>query len=291
MTILLWLGAVLLAIVIYAFWIEPAWRLKVVRYRVAPKVWAGRAPLRIVIISDLHAGGPHVPASRVRWIVRKALKLNGDVGVLLGDYAAAHRFTVGLLSKHDIIAALTEFRLPLGTYAVLGNHDWWQDQEAAEDRRLPDAADALAAHDFPLLENAAVPLRDGQDQFWLVGLADQRPLSLDPEEEGFDDIETAMSDVPEDAAAILLAHEPDIFPDVPDQVGLTLSGHTHGGQVRILWWSPAIMAAETETYSYGLYVSGDKSMIVSGGIGCSDAPVRMGVPPEITVVDVVSPDP
>jgi len=286
LNILIGLGALLLALCFYALWIEPAWRLRVVRYRLSPKGWQGRAPLRIVIISDLHAGGPHVPLSRVRRIVRRANALGGDVAILLGDYAAAHRFTVGNLSKAEIISALRGFHAPLGTYAILGNHDWWQDRDAIDEARLPDAADALAAEGFTLLENAAVPLRDGDDKFFLVGLADQRPLSLDPTVDGFDDLETAMAEAEGDEPVVLLAHEPDLFPDVPKRAVVTLSGHTHGGQIRLFGMSPIVMAVECEKYAYGNYVAGDQHLIVSGGIGCSDVPARLGVPPEITVVEL-----
>ena len=90
----------------------------------------------------------------------------------------------------------------------------------------------------------------------------------------------------DDAPALLIAHEPDIFPRVPDQVRLTVSGHTHGGQVRFLGRSPVLRMVWCEVFSYGHYVSNDQHLIVSGGIGCSEYPVRMGMPPELTLVTV-----
>ena len=124
MVTLLWgLAALLLALIVYAVWFEPAWRLRVVRYDVALPSWGARDPLKIVIVSDLHAGGPHVPLGRVRRIVARANRQGADLAVLLGDYAAAHPFTVGMLPVPRIIEALAHLRAPLGTFAVLGNHD------------------------------------------------------------------------------------------------------------------------------------------------------------------------
>ncbi|WP_219929024.1 metallophosphoesterase [Pseudoprimorskyibacter insulae] len=281
------LAALLLALLVYAFWIEPAMRLRVVRHQVRHPGWGDRAPLRIVIISDLHAGAPHIPLRRVSRIVRRANALNPDVAVLLGDYSAAHRFTTGGTDKFQIIERLKAFTAPLGCYAVLGNHDWWQDEKSLKNKTLPEAAKALDQHGIPLLENANVRLRDGADAFVLAGLADQRPQSLDPEVPGFDDLDAALNGVASDTPVVLLAHEPDIFPKVPDNVLVTLSGHTHGGQIRTFGFHPVIMVAETETYSWGRYDrDAGQVLIVSGGIGCSDYPVRFGMVPEITVVEL-----
>lgn len=273
----------------YGFWIEPAWRLRVKRYRVEHPAWGARAPMRIVIISDLHAGAPYIPLSRVRRITRKANRLAPDLAVLLGDYSAAHGWTWGQTGKDDIIGALKEFRGTHGRFAVLGNHDWWQDFEAAKTRVPCEAQKALTRHGIPLLDNEAAKLAHEGGEVWLVGLGDQRPYDEGPDGEGFDDLEAAMREVTSEAPVILLAHEPDLFPNVPAQCILTLSGHTHGGQIRIGNRSPVIMAAENETYSYGRYEAEGRVLIISGGIGCSEYPVRINMPPEITVVTLCAP--
>ena len=87
---------------------------------------------------------------------------------------------------------------------------------------------------------------------------------------------------------ILLAHEPDIFPDVPGRVSLTLSGHTHGGQVRLLGYSPVVPSRFGNRYAYGHIVEDDRHLIVSGGLGFSIAPVRFGVRPEIVSIELGS---
>jgi predicted MPP superfamily phosphohydrolase len=86
-----------------------------------------------------------------------------------------------------------------------------------------------------------------------------------------------------------MAHEPDVFPRVPPRVSLTLSGHTHGGQVRMFGWSPVVPSEFGNRYAYGHVVEGGRHLIVSGGLGTVSAglaPVRLGVPPEIVVVEL-----
>ena len=88
------------------------------------------------------------------------------------------------------------------------------------------------------------------------------------------------------APVILLAHEPDIFTRVPARVSLTLSGHTHGGQVRLFGYSPVVPSRYGNRYAYGHIVEDDRNLVVSGGLGCSIMPVRFGVPPEILEIQV-----
>ena len=99
-----------------------------------------------------------------------------------------------------------------------------------------------------------------------------------------DDLPATLAAATDAAPAILLAHEPDIFPRVPDRVALTLAGHTHGGQVRLLGYSPMIPSDYGRRFAYGHIVEEGRHMIVSGGLGMSIYPVRFGVPPEITLV-------
>jgi len=100
---------------------------------------------------------------------------------------------------------------------------------------------------------------------------------------GVDDLNATLAKVPETAAVILLAHEPDIMVRVPERVALVLSGHTHGGQLRLFGWSPVVPSRYGNRYAYG-HVREQCDLIVSGGLGCSIAPFRLGVPPEIVVV-------
>ena len=91
--------------------------------------------------------------------------------------------------------------------------------------------------------------------------------------------------MPDGDPVILLAHEPDIMPRVPERVALVLSGHTHGGQVRLFGWSPVVPSRYGNRYAYG-HVREQCDLIVSGGLGCSITPVRFGMPPEIVLVSI-----
>jgi uncharacterized protein len=71
-------------------------------------------------------------------------------------------------------------------------------------------------------------------------------------------------------------------------VALTLCGHTHGGQVRLFGYSPVVPSSYGNRYAYGHVVEEDRSLIVSGGLGCAIFPVRIGVPPEIDLIDVTA---
>ena len=103
---------------------------------------------------------------------------------------------------------------------------------------------------------------------------------------GLHDLGGTLAKVGDEAPVILLAHEPDIFPEVPDRVTLTLSGHTHGGQIRLFGYSPVVPSRFGNRYAYGHVVEGSRNLIVSGGLGFSIAPIRFGVRPEILAVDL-----
>jgi uncharacterized protein len=87
---------------------------------------------------------------------------------------------------------------------------------------------------------------------------------------------------------VLMAHEPDVFPNVPPRVALTVSGHTHGGQVRLAGFSPVVPSIYGNRYAYGHVVEDGRHLIVSGGLGCSRLPIRLGVPPEIVSIELGS---
>jgi predicted MPP superfamily phosphohydrolase len=149
----------------------------------------------------------------------------------------------------------------------------------------------LEAVGIEVYSNRAARLEKNGPGFWLAGVEDQLALRRSmrwkrPLTKGLDDLGGTMAQIGDDAPVILMAHEPDIFPAVPQRVSLTLSGHTHGGQVRIFGWSPYSPSRYGDRYVYGHIVEESRHIIVSGGLGCSIAPVRFGVPPEILVIDL-----
>ncbi|MBC8051364.1 MAG: metallophosphoesterase [Chitinophagales bacterium] len=272
----------------YAFGAEPMLRLRVQRYQITPTGWPAGLQLRIAAIADIHAGEPTMSAWHIRRIVETTNALNADLIVLLGDYVAGHKFVSRQLSSPEWAGILGGLRAPLGVHAILGNHDWWDDYSAQARGAGPTiAGEALKDAGIALYENKSARLQKDGQGFWLTGLGDQ--LALIPKAGrnkcnrlcGVDDLPGALAQVTDDAPVILLAHEPDIFPNVPKRVALTLSGHTHGGQVRLFGYSPMAPSRYRNRYAYGHVVEDDRHLVVSGGLGCSIIPVRFGVPPEI----------
>lgn len=273
----------------YGFVIEPALRLRVKRYRIAPPGWSG-GPLRIAALADLHVGEPHVPLRRLRRIVARTNALGADAIVILGDFEAWHPMVSRRPPFEETAQVLARLRAPMGVHAILGNHDWWHDRAAQARGGGPSAiAGTLRQAGIPVLQNRAVRLGEGlaSGAFWLAGLDDQLAIGIgDMEFRGLHDMPGTLAQISDDAPAILLAHEPDIFPDVPDRFCLTLSGHTHGGQVRLFGYSPVVPSRFGNRYAYGHVREGNRDLIVSGGIGCSILPVRLGVVPEITLIEI-----
>jgi uncharacterized protein len=264
--------------------------LAVTRYNFTPKRWPSGLKLKIAALADLHASEPFMGVDRIRAIVDQTNALGADVIVLLGDYICRRSIWREPVDPKDWASALAQLRAPLGIHAILGNHEFWDDRAFLEARSgVPFGRRALEDVGIPVYENDVVRLRKGGEPFWLAGLGDQLAYMMIPRRLrqgrriGVDDLTGTLAKVTDDAPVILLAHEPDIAPRVPERVSLTLSGHTHGGQVRLFGWSPLVPSEFGNRYAYGL-VREQCDIVISGGLGCSIAPVRIGVPPEIVLV-------
>jgi predicted MPP superfamily phosphohydrolase len=266
----------------YAVGIEPAGRPRVTRYRLVPPNWPSGFKLKLVILADIHACMPWMSPKRIGDICTQANTLGGDMVLLLGDYLSGMRIRTGYVAPKDWAHELSRLSAPLGVHAVLGNHDWLDDPGAMAAGKGPTLAHtALESIGIPVYDNRAVRFEKDGIAFWLAGLADQ----IGPQA-GLDDLPGTLAQVKDDAPLILMAHEPDIFPEVPDRVALTLSGHTHGGQIRLAGYSPVVPSRYKNRYAYGHITENNRNLIVSGGLGTSILPIRFGSPPEIVVVDL-----
>ncbi|KGM48879.1 metallophosphoesterase [Pseudooceanicola atlanticus] len=273
----------------YGFFVEPALRMTVRRWRISPPGWRRGHQLRIAVLADLHMGEPHVGLGRLRRIVARVNAMEPDLVLILGDLVAGHRFVTAQVPVAETAKVLAGLKGRLGVFAVLGNHDWWDDLTAQKRGHGPVLAQmSLEDHGIPVLENRALRLDTAGGDVWLAGLGDQLALVRGGGRfDGVDDLPGTLAQIPDDGApVILMAHEPDIFPEVPERVALTLSGHTHGGQVRLFGWSPVVPSRYGNRYAYGHVREGARDLVVSGGIGCSILPVRFGVVPEITVIEL-----
>lgn len=246
-----------------AAWREPR-SLVTPEVRLALPGWpAALDGLRVAVVADLHAGMGHATPARVATIVDRVLALRADLHLLLGDYLDSTPLGNGRARVRQVAGELA--RLP-NPAAVLGNHDW----RAAG----PAMGWALRDAGIPVLENDAVRVRDG---LWVAGLADSRHR--------FPDLDAALSKPPHDAAVLLASHDPDVFPDVPRRVALTVSGHLHGGQVNVPVLRRAMLPTRYgERYLAGHVVEGGRHLFVSTGIGTSGLPLRLFRPPEVPVL-------
>ncbi len=243
----------------YAFLWEPNW-LSVTRV----ELHLNRLPvpgLTIGHLSDLHLGTP-AAAARTKRAVQILMSLKPDLVVLTGDFVSSRE---GL----DMIPVLAPVRAPLGVYAVLGNHDHWIDPDGVED--------ALGKLGIEVLRNRSVRLEVGGHPIWLIGLDDMwNHLS---------DLETASAGIPPEQMRILLAHEPDFAAQLPpEQVDLQLSGHSHGGQIRIPLKGAVLLPPLGSRYPAGLQWAGTTAVYTNRGLGTVAPHARFFCRPEITLL-------
>ena len=268
-----------------AFAFEPGLRLKVTSYSVTPPNWPIGLTLRAVVLADIHACEPWMPAARIRAIAELSNALKPDIVFLLGDFSGGHSFMTGPVMPEQWGEALSALRAPLGAYAVLGNHDWLHGplpdmpgDDAAGVRR------ALIGANIKVLENDAIRLTKQGQPFWVAGLGDQI-AGPKGSSGGVDDLPGTMALITDAAPVLMLAHEPFIFRSMPARVALTLAGHTHGGQV-VLPFTEARLRRAFGDLVYGHIVQQNRNLIISGGLGTSHAPVRFMRPPELVTVTI-----
>ena len=162
-------------------------------------------------------------------------------------------------------SALSGVDARLGVYGVLGNHDWRYDGERVRE--------AMERAGIAILENEAVEAGG----LWLAVVGDRASARAEVDE--------ALTNVPGDAAVIVATHSPDVFPEIPGRVSLTLAGHTHAGQVNLPGlrgrWTPSRFGAR---YADAVVEEDGRVLFVHPGIGTSRLPVRLGATPEVSVL-------
>ncbi len=263
---------------------------RVVRYAVSDPRWT-LPRLRIAVVSDLHVGIPWVPPQLVDRIVAKVNALEPDIVMLPGDLLldrSMWRYS-RVVPAAEILARLAGLRAPLGVWSILGNHDWADCDLARDSGNLRNSViEAHAAHGLPLLRNEARHIPHGEGGFWLAGTdsqrAGKRKCGGRRSYVSHLDADAAFRDVPPGAPAILMAHEPDHFAAGDPRAFLQISGHTHGGQISLFGWTPAVPSDFGSRYVGGHIRENGNHLIVSRGVGYSGIPCRIGVPPEIAIV-------
>ena len=261
--------ATTLGSVLYALRIEP-YRVNVehitVSLRRLPRQLDG---LRFVHISDLHFGG-WMNGKHMIGLSSRINELGPDCIVITGDFATRINKDIA----RQITESLRELDARDGVYAVLGNHDHWTDVQAV--------SDAIRSAGIQLMMNESAMIeRDGK-RLYLAGVDDIW--------ENKQDLDTALNGIAMDSCVILLAHEPDYADEVAigGRVDLQLSGHSHGGQIRLPIIGAPVLPVLAKNYDQGLYTIQDMKLYVNSGLGMLDPPVRFLCPSEITCITLMS---
>ena len=231
--------------------------------------------LRIVQLTDLHHS-EIVPLDYLEACVERANRLQPDLVFLTGDYVTMDPELGRSRTREDFLAPLAglfaEIRARRGVFAVMGNHD----VTAA----FHGTREVMAAAGIPLLQDANVHLESGGARLAVVGLRDFGTQMVNTDQ--------AFDGVAPDEPALVLMHNPDLFPEMEERrSALIFAGHTHGGQVRVPCYGPLpryIPSRYGSRYAEGVFRRGNLTMLVNRGVGMIRAPVRFNCRPEIALV-------
>jgi predicted MPP superfamily phosphohydrolase len=226
-----------------------------------PEAFAG---YRIAQISDLHCG-PFAGGRRVDAWVATVNRQAADLVAVTGDLIASGATFVPIVAR-----ALGALAARDGVFAVMGNHDYFTDGDAV--------ALALERAGLTVLRNRGVEVRRGDASLYIAGVDDTWT--------GRHDVARALAERTVGAPVVLLAHDPALFPEaVHHGVDLTLSGHTHGGQVAVPLFARRFNLARIVTrFTSGMYREGASTLYVNRGLGTTGPPVRLAVAPEIAII-------
>lgn len=248
----------------YATRIEPEWlvveQVQVPLQNLKPALEG----FKIIHMSDIHLH-PHTQIDFVQEAVSMANDLNPDLIVLTGDYVLQ-----GADSIFELAPVLANLNARYGIFTIFGNHDLWTSREIVHT--------GLNEAGIPVLNNQGVSLNAGGELVYLAGLDDIWS--------GQPDLQAALDHAPPNAPIILLVHEPDYAPTVSldGRIALQLSGHSHGGQVRLPRIGAPFLPPLGRKYDQGLYKVNDMWLYTNRGVGLSRIPIRINCPPEITEI-------
>ena len=247
-------------------------RPRIVRKEIALRRWPARLEgFTVALLSDFHYD-PYFSVHPLRSAIGMVNGLRPDLIVLTGDFVSVPWFgdpAAGASAAEPCAQLLRQMQAPHGPWAVMGNHDAFTDPDRV--------TSSLRAAGIRVLSNQSAPIERDGARFWLGGVDDVlgRTANLD----------ATLHNVPADEASILLAHEPDYADHVARYpVDLQLSGHSHGGQVRVPFFRPLYLPDLARKYIWGLYKIGGLTLYTNPGLGTVGVPVRMNCPPEITLL-------
>jgi predicted MPP superfamily phosphohydrolase len=230
----------------------------------------------VAVLSDFHYD-PLFSVHPLRAAIGMVNAVHPDLVVLVGDFVSVPPFgdeKKAAFAAEPCARLLRQITAPHGLWAVMGNHDDATDPEHV--------TRALQAENIQVLANQSHPIEQDGGRFWLAGVDDVL--------NGTADLATTMHSVPAGEAVILLAHEPDFADEAARfPIDLQLSGHSHGGQIRIPFLPPLYLPELAKKYVWGTYHVGPLTLHTSAGLGTIGIPMRLNCPPEITLLTLRPP--
>lgn len=251
-------------------------RPRIVRQEFSLARWPERLNgFTIALLSDFHYD-PYFSVHPLHAAVPLVNGLRPDLIVLTGDFVSvppAGDPAKAAFAAEPCAKVLRQMSAPHGLWAVLGNHDCDTDPE--------EVTRAVQAEGIQMLENQSQAIEQDGARFWLAGVDDV--LS------GTADVGETLLGIPANDAVILLAHEPDFADEAAKfPVDLQLSGHSHGGQIRIPFVPLFYLPELAKKYPMGTYQVGPMPLYTNAGIGTVNLPVRLNCPPETTLLTLRS---
>ncbi len=266
--IFIFIFVVIFIIALYAVFIEPN-ILKVKNYNLYLPNWnAEHNGIKVAVISDFHVGGLAMDEKQLKRIVKKTNEQNADFVFLLGDIDSVRIKKAGINPK-NISEIFSQFKAEYGVYAVLGNHDY----------KEPSIRTILKEANVALLEDLLFSKFVKSKPVKIYGLRDFWH---------YDYNKNLIDENDESGSIIVLSHNPDIFPFVPKNTSLTLSAHTHGGQIYLPFLGGIFCSSiYAQRYIKGYVVENNKHIFITSGVG-NCAPARFGNIPEIVILHLYS---
>jgi predicted MPP superfamily phosphohydrolase len=278
------MGVTIVLLLVYGTAVEPRFILDEERWRVAvPELGEAWAETEVALVSDWQIGMWWSNEDMIERAVEEILAEEPDVILLAGDfvYSTEPDIPTQVENVLDLATPLIESGIPV--YAVLGNHDYAVNAAEELTQALEDAG-------IPVLHNEALPVPSPagtEERLYVVGLGPAVPDEVD--------IRAALRDVSDDAARVVLMHNPTVFDRLPaDTAPLAVAGHTHCGQVALPGkprWSYIALTQEEKVVADGWapphYGADGNRLYVTCGIGFSTFPIRLNAPPEVTFFELV----
>lgn len=254
----------------YASKLEPGWLEITSHSLILPRLHPAFDNYRIIQISDIHLETWMTP-KRLAEVIKTTNMLRGDLIAITGDFVTDlyHR------TPTDLIENLSKLKAPDGVFAVLGNHDYWTNiktiRQVLELSGITELSNAVHT-----LERDGVSLHiAGVDDYW----------------ENKARLRDVLDQLPDEGAAILLAHEPDfaVISAQSRRFDLQLSGHTHGGQVILPGIGPLVLPMYGRKFPKGLYQVEDMLLYTNRGLGTARPQLRFNCRPEISMITLHAP--